>query len=80
VPRGTQGQDRPFGLRLPGFHRLWPAFPEPFDFASTPVRLALQPRPANRTVWAVPLSLATTRRIVSFPAGTEMFQFPAFPS
>ena len=31
------------------------------------------------SVWAVPRSLATTRRIVSFPAGTEMFQFPACP-
>src|SRR5690606_2654591 len=30
-------------------------------------------------VWAVPLSLATTRRILSFPEGTEMFQFPSFP-
>ena len=30
-------------------------------------------------VWAVPLSLATTRGIVSFPPGTKMFQFPGFP-
>ncbi len=34
MPRGTQGQDPDFRLRLPGFHRLWPAFPEPFDFPS----------------------------------------------
>ena len=32
-----------------------------------------------RRVWAVPLSLATTQGILSFPAGTKMFQFPAFP-
>ena len=31
-------------------------------------------------VWATPLSLATTRGMVSFPEGTEMFQFPSFPS
>ena len=30
-------------------------------------------------VWAPPLSLATTQGILSFPAGTKMFQFPAFP-
>jgi hypothetical protein len=40
----------------------------------------LQPRRTSTTVWAVPLSLATTRRIVSFPPGTKMFQFPGFPS
>ena len=30
-------------------------------------------------VWAVPLSLATTQGIVSFPRGTKMFQFPRCP-
>ena len=30
-------------------------------------------------VWAAPLSLATTQGILSFPAGTKMFQFPACP-
>ena len=30
-------------------------------------------------VWAPPLSLATTRGILSFPEGTEMFQFPSCP-
>jgi hypothetical protein len=33
------------------------------------------------TVWAAPLSLATTSGIsdlISFPEGTEMFQFPSF--
>jgi hypothetical protein len=43
------------------------------------------PRPATLAgsstgqVWAAPLSLATTQGIFSFPAGTKMFQFPAFP-
>ena len=31
-------------------------------------------------VWAVPLSLATTKGIISLPQGTKMFQFPWFPS
>jgi hypothetical protein len=31
-------------------------------------------------VWALPRSLAATRGILSFPQGTEMFQFPQFPS
>ena len=36
-----------------------------------------------RTVWALPRSLATTSGIsvlISFPEGTEMFQFPSFAS
>jgi hypothetical protein len=37
------------------------------------------PRTASRLVWAVPLSLATTQGIISFPQGTKMFQFPWFP-
>ena len=31
-------------------------------------------------VWAPPLSLATTQGILSLPAGTKMFQFPACPA
>ena len=39
------------------------------------------PTPAEAgVVWAPPLSLATTHGIVSFPPGTEMFQFPEFPA
>ncbi len=30
-------------------------------------------------VWALPRSLAATQGILSFPRGTEMFQFPRFP-
>jgi hypothetical protein len=41
---------------------------------------ALQPRSTNRPVWAFPRSLATTKGMISFPLGTEMFQFPRFPS
>ena len=38
-------------------------------------------RALTRTVWALARSLAATGAIIglfSFPAGTEMFQFPAF--
>jgi hypothetical protein len=45
---------------------------------STPAR---QRRLASDTarVWAQPRSLAATEGILSFPRGTEMFQFPRFP-
>jgi hypothetical protein len=36
-------------------------------------------RAEARSVWAAPLSLATTQGIISFPQGTKMFQFPWFP-
>ena len=36
--------------------------------------------PSLRSVWAVPRSLATTCGMISVPLGTEMFQFPRFPS
>jgi hypothetical protein len=39
----------------------------------------LQPRSLSLAVWAAPLSLATTRGIVSFPRSTKMFQFLRFP-
>ncbi len=38
------------------------------------------PTPQAEQVWASPISLATTLGILSFPLGTEMFQFPRFPS
>ena len=47
--------------------------------------VVLQPRlcVATQAVWALPRSLATTGGIIklfSLPAGTKMFQFPAFAS
>jgi hypothetical protein len=82
VPRGTQDRRRaPCGFRLGGYHPLWPDFPD----RSANRRAALcvgsyNPAPAEAaTVWANPLSLATTRGVISFPQGTKMFQFPWFP-
>ena len=31
------------------------------------------------TVWAIPVSLATTQGMISFPPATEMFQFAGLP-
>ena len=59
----------------------------PFGRPSQTVPLPFQPLSGSPTtpvefppVWAAPLSLATTRGILSFPQVTEMFQFTWFPS
>ena len=44
----------------------------------TPVQKRLQPITLNM-VWAIPVSLATTKGIISFPPATEMFQFADLP-
>ena len=94
MSRGTQGQRREssspsyraitsYGVV---FQRLRSerGFVTPWGRCSSPCR-ALQPLSCNgRTlgtgqVWALPLSLATTQGIVSFPRGTKMFQFPRCP-
>ena len=56
----------------------------PWETCGSPGQLLLPPVCNDRNldtawVWAPPLSLATTQGIFSFPAGTKMFQFPAFP-
>ena len=56
-------------FRLPGYHRLRRAFPDPSTktlctFGLVPVRS----------------SLLRESRLISFPPGTEMFQFPGFAS
>ncbi len=72
-------------------------FGQPFQVARLPLRFPSLPLPRQLdgpttrylqrrqacidTVWAAPLSLATTSGIsdlISFPEGTEMFQFPSF--
>ena len=58
--------------RLSHTTRLTPRF-------VTPIPLALQPQTTSSLVWAAPFSLATTQGMLSFPLGTEMFQFPRFP-
>ena len=56
-------------FRIPGYHRLWPAFPD--CFARTSPTFGLLP---------VRSSLLGESRLISFPAGTEIFQFSAFAS
>ena len=46
-----------------------------------PCRAPTTPYQQADMVWAIPLSLAATygiSKLISFPAGTKMFQFPAF--
>ena len=50
---------RMLGLRLRGFHPLWPVFPEPFCWPYIS-RMQSEPRHARTSVWALPVSLAAT--------------------
>ena len=69
---------RSSSLRLPDHHQASGRSPTPIT--------SYNPTTAAPTasyavlVWALPRSLAATRGILSFPQGTEMFQFPQFPS
>ena len=81
------------GFRLRGSHPLWRTVPGPSSSQtlspSGPRQRATKPshNPSAATpaglstalVWAPPRSLAATRGIMSFPRGTEMFQFPHLP-
>ena len=91
VPLYSGATHGPLGFRLRGYHPLWPAFPgrstnlmvsvsasaEAIDGPTT--RYVQRRQACIHTVWAAPRSLATTSGIsdlISFPRGTEMFQFP----
>jgi hypothetical protein len=90
-PRGTRvrGSGSRLHLRLPGSHRLWRPLPRHFDWQVDwslpglhPIR-APQPRascPARFGLLPVRSPLLGESRLVSFPRGTEMFQFPRFAS
>jgi hypothetical protein len=79
--------------RLRGSHPLRRPVPAAFGCADRSGRAACRPLPARRptpsrqrrqprdadSVWALPRSLAATEGILSFPRGTEMFQFPRCP-
>ena len=82
------------GARREGFrfsvrdcHPLWSLFPERFRWpkpCSLPLieeSLVLQPRPDESErfgLWPVRSPLLGPSRLLSFPGGTEMFQFPPF--
>ncbi len=81
----------PIGFRLRGSHPLRPTLPGPSPIPMVRVggrqtALALRTTPSPQRlpaytarVWAAPVSLAATRGMISFPRGTEMFQFPHLP-
>ena len=67
VSRLTQGLL--FALRIRGCHPLWPNFPEGSACLTIATGLVRVRSP-----------LLTESRLMSFPPGTEMFQFPGFAS
>ena len=85
VPRATQDTARPPDIFA---HRPVTVCGGPFQGLALNVRTATtrsyNPAEAGTpAVWALPRSLATTGGIIdlfSLPAGTKMFQFPAFAS
>jgi len=56
-------------LPIRGYHPLWPAFPNSSGFM-----------PYTTGLVRVRSPLLTESRLMSFPPGTEMFQFPGFAS
>jgi hypothetical protein len=82
VLRRTQESSQPLPqFRLRDSHPLWCFFPVSFCYQVLVTFTAASYNPdwSCQPVWASPLSLATTQGIISFPEGTEMFQFPSFP-
>ena len=61
--------DAPFRIR--GYHPLWRTFPGPSPMTC---------RDTSAGLFPVRSPLLRESRLISFPAGTEMFQFPAFAS
>src|SRR3954453_17257617 len=71
----------PFPCRVRGFHPLWPTVPDGSARVLGRLRLVLQPHPDESgwfRLFRVRSPLLTESRFLSFPRGTEMFQFPRF--
>ena len=71
------------GLHVPGCHRLWRAFPCRFGSTSDSHVAVPQPRPGKPDrfgLFPVRSPLLGESRLLSFPPGTEMFQFPGLAS
>jgi hypothetical protein len=95
VSGGTHARNPPApgARRLRGSHPLRPPVPAAFGCAPSHRRGVRRPLRSRRStpgrqrqrapfaarVWAPPRSLAATGGILSFPPGTEMFQFPGCP-
>ena len=85
VLRVTQDDTRPRLYSCTGLSPSVMQLSRCFHSTSEYHNVVLQPRCriATTAVWALPWSLATTGGIISLfslPAGTKMFQFPAFAS
>ena len=85
VLRVTQDYTRPHSASITGLSPSMVELSRSFFSLSAYHVVVLQPRlcVATQPVWALPRSLATTGGITilfSLPAGTKMFQFPAFAS
>ena len=85
VLRVTQDTTRPYRASVTGFSPSLIELSRTFSSHSKYHGVVLLPRMcvATQAVWARPRSLATTGGIISLfslPAGTKMFQFPAFAS
>ena len=68
MPRGTRCKQS-----------VWPVAYGAFTPCGGPFQ-NLRLNRADLILRAAPLSLATTRGMISVPQGTKMFQFPWFPS
>ena len=82
-------------FRIRGCYPLWPAFPESFSYTATCnsvidlMLISWSHYPAPATPSGLALArfglypfrspLLRVSRLLSFPRGTEMFQFPRFP-
>ena len=85
MPRVTQDTTKPHSASNTGLSPSVVELSRSFFSLSAYYGVVLQPRicVATHAVWALPRSLATTGGITelfSLPAGTKMFQFPAFAS
>jgi hypothetical protein len=82
VSRATQDTaSAGLGFKIRGYNPLWPDFSDRSPIL-IPSYLRGPTTPAGRTGWfrlfRFRSPLLTESRLISFPAGTEMFQFPAF--
>ena len=85
VLRVTQDTTKPHSASITGLSPATVELSRTFFSLSVYYGVVLLPRTCVATcaVWALPRSLATTGGIISLfslPAGTKMFQFPAFAS
>lgn len=83
MSRGTQERTRSScQFRLQGFHLLCPSFPTKFTYRLQSTLLyALQPHTILRLYGLGFSRFARTTKgisLISFPAGTKIFQFSAF--